>query len=104
MPASGPSGNPFRNRRMCDAARDGMLVTLHCGLCRRTMHFWAADLVRVVGKHHQVHIPPWKCSRCGTVEFVDVTWAVPSPSILTGLTVRRPVRKIEKWLWRDERA
>jgi len=104
MPAAGPSGNPFRNRRMCDAAHDGMLITLRCNGCRRTLHFWAADLVKVVGEHHQVHLAPWPCSRCQTADFIDVSWTVPGAAMLTGLTVRRPVRKIERWLWRNEKA
>lgn len=104
MPAAGPSGNPFRNRRMGEAAADGMLITLRCNGCHRTMYFWAVDLVRVLGEHHQVHVPPWPCSRCKTAEFINVTWAVPSPEKLAGLTVRRPVRKVERWLWRNEKA
>lgn len=104
MPAARPSGNPFRNRRMCDAARDGMLITLRCNGCRRTMHFWAVDLVRVVGEDHQLHLAPWPCSRCRTAEYISVSWTVPGAAMLAGLTVRRPVRKIERWLWRDEKA
>lgn len=81
----------------------GMLVTLRCGLCRRTVHYWAADLFQVVGDH-QVHVPPWPCGRCRTMDYLNVSWTVPGAATLAGLTVRRPVRKIEKWLWRDEKV
>lgn len=103
MPAGSPSGNPFRNQRMQEAARKGYLITLRCGLCRRKAHFWAADLVQVVGDH-QLHVPPFPCGQCRTADYIDVTWTIPDQSMLRGLTVRRPVRKIERWLWRDERA
>jgi hypothetical protein len=88
---------------MRDAAQDGMIITMRCALCRRTVHFWAADLLQVLGDH-QVHVPPWPCSRCRSIEHMAVSWSVPSAQMLAGLTVRRPVRKIEKWLWRDERT
>ena len=104
MPVAGPSGNPFRNRRLAEAASDRMLLTLRCNLCRRVTHFWAADLVPVIGEQHQIHVPPWPCSRCRTAEYINVTWCIPSGAMLDGLTVRRPVRKIERWIWRDERT
>lgn len=104
MPAARPSSSPFRNRQMHHAAADGMLITMRCGLCGRVTHFWATDLVRVLGDNHQVHIPPWPCSRCRTKEFIDMRWQIPSTATLSGLTVRRPTKQITKWLWRDERA
>lgn len=103
MPTVHPSANPFKNRRMRDAAQDGMLITIRCNGCRRMTHFWAADLYQVLGDH-QLHVPPWPCSRCRSTEGIDVTWSIPGADKLNGLTVRRPVRKIEKWLWRDEKA
>lgn len=80
-----------------------MMITLRCNHCRRSVNYWAADLVQVVGDH-QVHIPPWPCGRCGTRDFLHVSWEVPTTTTLNGLTVRRPVSKIEKWIWRDEKA
>jgi hypothetical protein len=104
MPVAHPSASPFKNRLMRHAAADGMLVSMRCGLCRKTLHFWAADLVTVLGPGHPVHVPPWPCSRCRTAEHIDMRWTVPSPAMLQGLTVRRPIRKIEKWLWQNEKA
>lgn len=88
---------------MREAAAKGMIVTLRCNLCRRSVHYWAADLFKVIGDH-QVHIPPWPCGRCRQIDLLNVSWTVPSMTTLAGLTVRRPVRKIEKWIWRDEKA
>ena len=104
MPATPPSANPYRNRRLADAARDGMLLTLRCNLCRRVVHFWAADLVPVLGRDHQAHVPPWPCTRCGTIEYVSLRWSIPGAADRAGLTVRRPVGQVLRWTWRDERA
>lgn len=104
MPVAHPSSNPFRNRLMRDAAADGMLIIMRCNRCRRATHFWAADLVAVVGDLHQAHVPPWPCSRCRTTEYINVTWTIPSAEMLRGLTVRRPVRKVERWIWRNEKT
>ncbi|AVO36579.1 hypothetical protein [Pukyongiella litopenaei] len=79
-----------------------MLITVKCPGCRRRVNYWAADLVQVLGPEHQLHEPPFPCSRCRTRE-VDVSWSIPSPRDLQGLTVRRPVRQVVKWIWRDER-
>lgn len=89
---------------MSEAAADRMLITMRCNACHRVTHFWAVDLVKVLGGNHQAHIPPWPCSRCRTAEFINMTWIVPSSLMLDGLTVRRPVRKIERWIWRDEKT
>lgn len=104
MPARAPSANPFRNPRISDAARAGKLLTMRCGLCRRTANFWAADLVAVVGGDHQAHVAPFPCSKCGKTEYIDLRWSVPSASELETLTVRRPVRQVVRWIWRNERA
>lgn len=89
---------------MMDAAREGMIITLACSGCRRATHYWAADLVTVLGPRHDVTVPPWPCDRCRTKEFVSVRWNVPGPSTLQSLTVRRPVKQISRWVWRDEKA
>ena len=86
---------------MRDAAQDGMLITVYCPMCRRRVNYWAQDLVKVVGPLHQAHIPPFPCSKCRTREL-QVSWRVLPASEIGGLTVRRPVRQITKWIWRDE--
>lgn len=105
MPAV-PSSNKFANRSISDCARDHMLITMRCNSCRRQVVFWAEDLDRVLeGKFHEAHKPIWPCSKCRTIEYMQMGWSVPAASeIAAGLTVRRPVRKITKWIWRDERA
>lgn len=104
MPVAHPSANPFRARRMIDAAGDHMLITLRCNLCRRTFHFWAEDLVKVVGADHLAHQAPFPCGRCKSWEYIDVRCWVPAADALNGLTVRRPVRQIVRWVWRNEKA
>ena len=103
MPST-PSTNKFRNRNMSDAARSGLLMTVYCGGCRRTVHYWAVDLVQVVGAFHEAHVAPWPCSRCRSMEYMTMRGRIPAASELQGLTVRRPVRQIVKWIWRDEPA
>lgn len=104
MPAKPPSSIPSENRQLWHAAREGMLIVMYCGGCRRRVNYWAEDLVKVLGPHHQVHIPPWPCARCGTTECMTATWDLPSAAVREGLTVRRPVEKITRWIWRDEKA
>jgi hypothetical protein len=91
---------------MADAARAGMLITLRCDLCRRTVHYWAADLVQVVGPMHRSRVPPWPCGKCKTSEFITLRCEVPSASKIAAgeIVVRRPVKQVLKWIWRDERV
>jgi len=87
-----------------DAAASGQMLMTRCGLCGRSANYWATDLVKVLGPLHEVHVPPFKCSRCGTRDYVDVKVTVPAASQLNTLTVRRPIRQITKWIWRNEGA
>ena len=89
---------------MRDAAESGQMLMVRCNLCHRTVNYWAYDLVKVVGPHHEVHVPPFQCSRCRTREYLDVKCTIPSASELATLTVRRPVKQIAKWIWRTEKA
>ena len=104
MPAGRPSSDRSRNRMMKDAAESRQLLRIKCNLCRRSANYWAHDLVQVVGPRHEVHVPPFPCSHCNTSEFLQIELAVPSARELQSLTVRRPVRQVVRWLWRDERA
>lgn len=89
---------------MREAAADGMIITVYCGLCRRRANYWASDLLQVVGPLHQVHLPMWPCSRCKTKDYIDMTWKVVAPGDLQGMIVRRPVQAVTRWIWRNEKA
>lgn len=105
MPSRRPSANPFRNPRLDEKAASGLLMIMRCNLCGKVVRFWAADLVKVLGPHHQAHVPPFPCSRCRTRDYIDLRWTMPSATELAeGLTVRRPVRQVVRWKWRDEKA
>ena len=105
MPAGHPSANRFRNTRLRHQAAANMMLVMRCYQCGRTVRFWATDLTKVLDLDHDAHVPPFPCGRCRSKEDVDIQWTVPTAAELAaGLTVRRPVRKIERWLWRDEKA
>lgn len=104
MPERYPHTNRAKNTTLGQAAAKGMVISLSCAVCRRVVHFWAADLVKTLPPTHQVHVPPFACSKCGTKDYINVTWEIPNASRLTTLTVRRPVRQITRWLWRNEKA
>lgn len=103
MPSMRPSADKWKNARLVHAVEHGMLLTMHCPYCRRTAHFWAKDLIQVLGPDHEMHRPPFSCSKCKTPD-IRVSWRIPAAAELQGLLVRRPVRKIERWIWRDEPA
>lgn len=95
----------MRNRKYCDAALDRMIIVMRCNGCRRMAYYWAEDLVKVVGRWHEVHVPPWPCSKCRTIEYMQTWWEVPTADKLQeGLTIRRPVKQVTKWIWRNERT
>ncbi|SMX31961.1 hypothetical protein COL8621_00665 [Actibacterium lipolyticum] len=100
MPAGYPPihphpGKPVRTIR--DAARDGQLMILRCRLCRRCVHFLAADLVEVVEASHPCHIAPFGCSKCGSCDYVDIQWRSPAPGDIGTLLIRRPVGWKRVW-------
>ncbi|SEN42421.1 hypothetical protein SAMN04489859_1006150 [Paracoccus alcaliphilus] len=82
------------------------MIVMRCNGCRRQVNYWASDLVKVApNPDHQAHIPLWPCSRCRTKEYMVMRWHYPmAAELVEGLTVRRPVRKVERWIWRDEKA
>ncbi|WP_299913356.1 hypothetical protein [uncultured Paracoccus sp.] len=101
-----PSTNRFANRSIRDCARDHMLMLMRCDLCGRTVNYWAEDLAKVIDDpFHEAHVPPWGCGQCRTIDYMSIRWHLPSAQELAaGLTVRRPVRQVVKWIWRDERV
>lgn len=84
-------------RTLQDAANDGMVLELRCRLCRQRATFMALDLLRVCGPHHPVHVAPFSCGRCGTIDYVTVKTRVPSLEEYGRLPIRRPVRQVWKW-------
>jgi len=102
MPAKRPSANPWRNPMLQHLAADGRLVMLRCKHCRRSVYFWAADLVKVLGPHHPADRPPWPCSICGQIEFVEISAMHPTGRMLSEITIRRPVHQVTRWIWRNE--
>lgn len=105
MPEKHPSSHPSHRVTLVDAARLGMVLTVKCGLYGRVVRYWAADLVERLGLKHDVQRPPFACSRCRSGDFMSVRWHVPAASeMAAGFIVRRPVRQVTKWVWRDERA
>lgn len=82
-----------------------MMLVVQCRKCSRTVRFWARDLALVLDPDHDAHLAPFPCSRCRTKANLDIQWIVPNAAELqTGLTVRRPVKQVVRWIWRDERT
>lgn len=105
MPAGHPSANKFRNRTLRHIEHSGRLALVTCAGCGRACRYWAHDLIKVLGPDHDLLVPPFICSKCRRREWMDIHWIVPSATELQdGLTVRRPVKQVVRWIWRDEKA
>ena len=105
MPAGHPSANKFRNRTLRHIEHSGRLALVTCTGCGRACRYWAHDLIKVLGPDHDLLVPPFICSKCRRREWMDIRWIVPSATELQdGLTVRRPVKQVVRWIWRDEKA
>lgn len=103
MPVSHPPVRPHPGklfRTWQDAALDQQIVTMRCNGCRRTQHYLAEDLARAFGPGQPAHVPPFSCSRCKTVEYLAFRLWVPTAKECLTLKVRRPVKPVERWLWR----
>lgn len=105
MPVGHPPASPLKHRSLAELAGSRMLIEVSCGGCHRRVNFWAEDLLRVLGPDHRLARPPFPCSKCRSSESLDMRFRCPAPSDLAkGLTVRRPVKQVVRWIWRDERA
>lgn len=106
MPEATPSIALSKRLRLREAARNGMMISMKCALCRREVNYWAHDLIQVLGPEALVDHAPWPCSRCSAPDMLSVRCVVPSASdIATGnIIVRRPVKQVLRWIWRDEKA
>lgn len=94
-------GKPYY--AMADAAQHDMVISITCRLCRKTVHYFARDLVDVVGPGHPVARPPWPCSTCRTGESLELKWEMRTAHRpMTGLVIRRPVKQVMRWLWKNE--
>ena len=93
---SHPAKPPYR---LADAARQGMLVVVKCNLCRRCVHYLAADLVEVLPGDRPALAPLGRCSACRTAEYMRVTLRQPHAGDVGQLVVRRPgkARVVREW-------
>lgn len=72
------SHRPSRNTRTWrDAAADRQVVLIRCGLCGRKAHYLPEDLAKIFGDRAPAHVPPFPCSRCRTMEYMQVTLTIP---------------------------
>lgn len=95
------SHRPPRNPRTWrDAANDRQVVQIRCSLCGRKAHYLPEDLAKVCGERAPAHVPPFPCSKCGTMEYMHVTLTIPPAEEAMKLQVRRPVRQVVKWIWK----
>jgi hypothetical protein len=95
------SSYPGKTYRLRDAAENGQLVVVTCGLCRRAATYLASDLVQLLNPERDALEPPFPCSRCGKAEYVTVKLRLPSEGDWGSLVVRRPrpIRRIRTWRW-----
>ena len=94
-------GKPFRTLR--DAADARQVITLRCNLCHERVSYLAEDLILVFGPDRPAHHVPFPCSRCRTAEYINLTIEVPRPETYMKLVVRRPVKQVQRWIWRNEK-
>lgn len=97
-----PTGAHHPGRRLrtwLDAAADRQVALIRCSLCGRRAHYLPEDLAKVCGDGAPAHVPPFACSRCETVEYMRVTLMIPLAEEALTLQVRRPVRRVVKWVW-----
>lgn len=86
-------------RTLKDEVRDGYLMKLQCGLCRRTVYFLPADLIQMVGADHYSHKPPFTCRTCQTSEYLRITVHKPQPGDYGRLPVRRIIKIVRRAKW-----
>lgn len=79
------------------AAKDGAIIQVRCGICRRVTRFLASDLVTVLDPRRHAHAPPFGCSRCGTDEHIAVKLHYPAPADYGHLLIRRPAGMQQLW-------
>lgn len=103
MPSLHPPAHPHPAKRfysLGEAARAGMLIVVRCNLCRRTVHYLAADLVEV-GAPPKRPARSWAgaCRQCGKSDYLRVDLRAPHPGDVGQLIVRRPgpARVVREW-------
>jgi hypothetical protein len=83
------------------AAEAGLLIIVKCTVCRRCVHYLAADLLKILPPNVAILEPFCRCKKCGTGEFMRIETRFPHPGDIGQIVVRRPVRKRVVWDWRD---
>ena len=93
-------GYTDRRYSLRQAADDGQLVIVRCGLCRRTTHFLATDLVTMFDPNRSAYEPAFGCSNCKRDDYISVKLRMPATGDYGDLLVRRPgpVKRIQTWV------
>ena len=92
---------PQRNQPLyllSDAAAAGKLIIVTCRYCRKCTHYWAMDLLTVLGARPALD-PPFLCSKFGRTPAVDQR--SPTPGDIGVLILRRPLKSSVVWTWQD---
>lgn len=97
-----PPSNRSKWARLSDWAADGRCIRVRCNLCRRTLHFFASDLITIYHPSTLAHTWRPACSHCGRADYVAVRSFFPGPDDVGKIMMRRPAghRKIQ--LWKNE--
>lgn len=105
MPASFPLARPYPGkpyRTYGDAARDNMILTMRCNLCRVKRYYLARDLVQVVDPQTPITQIPFTCSRCGDNDCIDIRFQSNVAILNKSFYLRRLVGIRKMPLWEDQ--
>lgn len=99
LPVRPHPSKPFYS--LGEAAQLNQLLVVKCSLCHRCLHFLASDLAAIYGPKHPVHLPPFKCARCETNEFLSIKTRSIQVGDVGRLPVRRPGKVVQVQKWRS---
>lgn len=88
-----------REGLLSDFEGTDVLIRLNCSLCRKSLYFLPADLVKILGPDHPIHKPPFDCSGCGGKQYMKVKTHSPSKGDYGHLPIRRlgPIKTVYTW-------
>ena len=103
MPVPYHKLKPTRRYTLGQAADVGNMLQVRCLVCLRPAQvFLARDLEHLLGDHADANAPPFPCSKCRSLEFVQVKLRTPFDADVGKLIIRRLVRIDKVARWRNE--